>query len=144
MIIGTGIDVVDLERFERIISKNPAFINRVFTPAERGKPLLSLAARFAAKEAAAKALGAPAGLVWQDCWVENTPDGAPYLRTKGTVAQRASELGINRWHLTLTHDGPVAIASVIAEHLNPQELSLLETLRSQPLGLTTAQGEYDA
>lgn len=135
MIIGTGIDVVNIERFADIIERNPRFIERVFVPSERDKPLRSLAARFAAKEAAAKALGAPAGLVWQHCWIENDDAGAPYLQATGTVASRLQTLGINRWHLTLTHDDPVAIASVIAEHLTPRELTALLSLDPTPRGL---------
>lgn len=135
MIIGTGIDVVNIKRFEDIVHRNPRFIERVFVPLERDKPLRSLAARFAAKEAAAKALGAPAGLVWQHCWIENDTDGAPYLHATGTVASRLRALGINRWHLTLTHDEPVAIASVVAEHLSDQDLKTLLDLDPSPRGL---------
>lgn len=131
MIIGTGIDVVNIERFAHIIQKNPALVQRVFVEHEQKKPLRSLAARFAAKEAIAKALRAPAGMVWQHCWIENTADGAPYVVVEGTVAQRARELGINRWHLSISHDEPVATASVIAEHLNEDELTLLERIDSE-------------
>lgn len=141
MIIGTGIDVVNLERFAEIIERNPLFVERVFVPHERDKPLRSLAARFAAKEAAAKALRAPAGLVWQHCWIENDPDGAPHLVATGTVAQRAADLGINRWHLTLTHDDPVAIASVTAEHLSDAELLALLHLDPAGRGLLSAHPE---
>lgn len=125
VIIGTGIDVVNLDRFASIIERNPALIERVFVPAERGKTLRSLGARFAAKEAIAKALRAPSGMVWQHCWIENTDDGAPFVVTTGTVADRAASLGINRWHLTITHDDPVAIASVVAEHLTLEEQEIL-------------------
>src|SRR5207245_4844001 len=62
VIVGVGIDVVDVDRFARILSRRPALAERLFTPAERRLPIASLAARFAAKEAVAKALGAPAGL----------------------------------------------------------------------------------
>lgn len=125
MIIGTGVDVVNIDRFAELINRTPGLKERLFVPSERGKPLQSLAARFAAKEAAAKALGAPAGMVWHHCWVENDSSGAPYLMIEGTVAQRAQELGINRWHLTISHDEPVATATVIAERLNPEELAYL-------------------
>lgn len=131
MIIGTGIDVVNIDRFQAIITKNPALLKRVFVPHERAKNLRSLAARFAAKEAIAKALRAPAGMVWQHCWIENTADGAPYIVVEGTVAKAAQALGINRWHLTITHDDPVAIASVVAEHLTDSELNLLAHLDPQ-------------
>ncbi|MBM7051189.1 MULTISPECIES: holo-ACP synthase [unclassified Rothia (in: high G+C Gram-positive bacteria)] len=135
MIIATGIDVVNIDRFAQIIEKNPAMVERLFVPHEREKTVRSLAARFAAKEAVAKALKAPAGMVWQHCWVENTADGAPHIMVEGTVAQAAASLGINRWHLTMTHDDPVAIASVVAEHLSQEELALLAALDAAPLGL---------
>ncbi|WP_237233166.1 holo-ACP synthase [Rothia nasisuis] len=139
MIIGTGVDVVNIDRFERLVQKNPRLLERLFVPAERGKSLRSLAARFAAKEAAAKALRAPVGLVWQHCWVDNDADGAPHLVATGTVAARAAELSINRWHLTLSHDDPIATAVVTAEHLTDAELLLV--LRHDPAGrglLTTS------
>lgn len=125
MIIGTGVDVVNIDRFAELINRTPGLKERLFVPLERGKPLRSLAARFAAKEAAAKALGAPAGMVWHHCWVENDTNGAPYLNIEGTVAQRAHELGINRLHLTISHDEPIATATVIAERLSSEELAYL-------------------
>lgn len=135
MIIGTGIDVVDLERFTALMEKNPRLIERLFVPAEREKNMRSLAARFAAKEAAAKALRAPAGMVWQHCWVENNADGAPYFVFDGTVLARAQEIGVNRIHLTMTHDGPVSIAQVTAECLSPEQLALLRTTDPGALGI---------
>lgn len=141
MIIGTGIDVVNIERFEKIIERNPALLNRVFVEHERQLNLRSLAARFAAKEAIAKALRAPAGMVWQHCWIENTQDGAPYIVTEGTVAATAASLGINRWHLSITHDDPVAIASVVAEHLTDQDILLLAQLDPEGRGLSSVRSE---
>ena len=69
MIMGIGVDTVNIERFERIVTETPAFVRRVFTPNERTRNVRSQAVRFAAKEAVAKVLGAPAGLNWQDCEV---------------------------------------------------------------------------
>ena len=115
MIIGSGIDVVDIQRFERQLERTPRLRERLFVPSERVLPLQSLAARFAAKEAAAKALKAPPGMIWQHCWIENHPSGAPVLCTEGTVAEEARRQGIDRWHLTMTHDGGIAMAMVIAE-----------------------------
>lgn len=135
MIIGTGTDVVNIERFAGLLERTPALQERLFTPGERGLPVRSLAARFAAKEALAKALRAPAGLSWQDCWVEKDEDGAPYLVVQGTVAARATDLGINRLHLTLSHDEPVATAVVLAEHLGEEELLKLRSLDSDGRGL---------
>ncbi|MEH3078049.1 MAG: holo-ACP synthase, partial [Quadrisphaera sp.] len=80
VIVGVGIDVVGVERFGRTLDRTPALRTRLFTPAERDLPLESLAARFAAKEAVAKALGAPAGLGWHDAEVERSASGRPVLR----------------------------------------------------------------
>lgn len=115
MIIGSGIDVVDIQRFERQLERTPRLRERLFVPSERVLPLQSLAARFAAKEAAAKALKAPPGMIWQHCWIEKTEWGAPILCTEGTVAREAARQGIDRWHLSMSHDGGLAMAYVIAE-----------------------------
>lgn len=114
-IVGVGIDVVELERFDRAVERSPRFLERVFTPAERTLGRHSLAARWAAKEALAKALGAPAGLVWQDAEVVKDETGKPHLVVRGTVAARAAELGIGSLHVSLSHDAGVASAIVIAE-----------------------------
>ena len=79
MIMGIGVDTVNIERFERIITETPAFVRRIFTPNERSRNVRSQAVRFAAKEAVAKVLGAPAGLNWQDCEVAAAESGQPYL-----------------------------------------------------------------
>ncbi|MDO5634331.1 MAG: holo-ACP synthase [Micrococcus sp.] len=117
MIVGIGVDVVDLQRFAAQLERTPALRERLFTPQERDLPLHSLAARFAAKEAIAKALGAPAGMMWQDCWIPRPDhgDARPQVCMTGTVQQRSDELGITHWHLTLSHDGPVAVAYALAE-----------------------------
>jgi holo-[acyl-carrier protein] synthase len=86
---------------------------RLASGEERG--VASLAARFAAKEALAKALGAPAGLKWLDAEVVAEESGQPRLVVRGTVAARAAELGVRHWHLSLSHDAGVASAVVIAE-----------------------------
>jgi holo-[acyl-carrier protein] synthase len=115
MIVGLGIDVVALDRFQETIARNPGLIERIFTPAERTMGPASLAARWAAKEALAKALGAPVGLSWQDAEVVREPSGAPTLVVTGTVAARAEELGVARFHLSMSHDGGIASAVVVAE-----------------------------
>ncbi len=121
MIIGIGIDVVDVPRFEATLARTPGMVDRLFTPEERTTDLghprtpTSLAARFAAKEAVAKALGAPTGMQWHDCQVIGDSDGRPWLRLRGTVQAAAETQGIDRWHLSLSHDGDVAVAYVIAE-----------------------------
>lgn len=115
VIVGIGVDVASLSRFERRITRVPALRQRLFTPDERELPLRSLAVRFAAKEAVAKALGAPGNLRWQDCEVLREESGAPRLRLTGTVAARAADLGAQRWHISLSHDGDCAMAFVVAE-----------------------------
>ncbi|MEV0714537.1 holo-ACP synthase [Asanoa sp. NPDC050611] len=121
MIVAVGIDVVLVERFTGALSRTPLLGDRLFTEAERftgsgnQRSPESLAARFAAKEAVAKALGAPAGLRWHDCEIVTDPDGRPWLTVSGTVAAAAAERGVNRWHLSLSHDGGIASAMVVAE-----------------------------
>jgi holo-[acyl-carrier protein] synthase len=115
VIVGLGIDVVAIERFEDAIESSPGFVDRVFTPVEREMGHASLAARWAAKEALAKALGAPGGLSWQDVEVVRGPNGAPVLTITGTVAARAADLGITGLHLSMTHDAGLASAVVVAE-----------------------------
>jgi holo-[acyl-carrier protein] synthase len=115
MIVGVGIDVAEIERFSRALRRTPALAERLFTERERGLPARSLAARFAAKEALAKALGAPRGLLWTDAEVVSGPNGRPALEVTGTVAAAAHKAGVTAWHLSLSHDGGIATAIVIAE-----------------------------
>jgi holo-[acyl-carrier protein] synthase len=118
MIVGVGIDVAEIDRFSRALRRTPALADRLFTERERGLPVRSLAARFAAKEALAKALGAPRGLLWTDAEVVAGPDGKPSLEVTGTIAAAARKAGITRWHLSLSHDGGIATAIVIAEAMS--------------------------
>jgi holo-[acyl-carrier protein] synthase len=115
MIVGVGIDVVELTRFDASIARTPALREKLFTPAEAVLPVHSLAARFAAKEAVAKALGAPGNLEWHDAEVVTLPSGQPVLELTGTVLARAKELGATSWHLSLSHDGGIASAVVVLE-----------------------------
>jgi holo-[acyl-carrier protein] synthase len=114
-VIGVGVDVVGVERFAATLDRTPALAERLFTAVERERQVESLAARFAAKEAVAKALGAPAGLAWHDVEVISEASGRPRLDVRGTVAAAAAALGVRTWHLTLTHDAGVAVAMVVAE-----------------------------
>ena len=115
VIIGVGIDVVDVARFTQTLVRTPALAPRLFTEAEQRLPAASLAARFAAKEALAKALGAPVGLRWRDAEVRRGDDGRPHLSMHGTVAARAERLGARRTHLSLSHDAGIASAVVVLE-----------------------------
>jgi len=123
VIVGIGVDVVSVPRFVESLERTPAMLDRLFTEGERvtedgrTRTPTSLAARFAAKEAVAKALGAPLGLEWHDCEVVGDADGRPWLRLHGTVAAQALEQGVDRWHVSLTHDHDVALAYVVAESL---------------------------
>ncbi len=114
-VIGVGIDVCDIERFAESLERTPALRQRLFTSAEAERPLASLAARFAAKEALAKALGAPVGMAWHDCEVVNESSGRPLLEIRGSVRARADELGVAHLHLSLSHDAGIASAVVVLE-----------------------------
>lgn len=114
-VIGVGIDVCDIARFGESLRRTPALRERVFTPSEATRPLASLAARFAAKEALAKALGAPAGMHWHDCEVVSEESGRPRFEMRGTVAARAAALGATSVHLSLSHDAGIASAMVVLE-----------------------------
>ena len=116
MIVGVGIDVVDIARFGQSLERTPGLAARLFTEHELASTeVASLAARFAAKEAVAKALGAPGNLRWTDAEVVTEESGRPVLRNPGDVADRAAGLGIRAWHLSLSHDGGIATAFVVAE-----------------------------
>ncbi|MER6530709.1 holo-ACP synthase [Streptomyces sp. NPDC001508] len=120
-IIGVGIDVAEIDRFEASLQRTPGLVGRLFLESELLLPsgerrgAASLAVRFAAKEALAKALGAPPGLHWTDAEVYVEDSGQPRLRVTGTVAARAAQLGVTSWHVSLSHDAGVASAVVIAE-----------------------------
>lgn len=115
MIIGVGIDVVDIPRFGETLQRTPRLLDRLFTDDERSLRLPSLAARFAAKEALAKSLGAPVGLSWQDANVVKDEWGRPEFVIRGSVLARAEELGVTTIHVSLSHDAGVASAMVVAE-----------------------------
>jgi holo-[acyl-carrier protein] synthase len=115
MIRGVGVDVVDIARFEQSLTRTPRLRERLFTDAERDLPVASLAARFAAKEALAKALGAPKSLQWHDAELTRGDDGRPLLTVRGSVADAADKLGVRTWHVSLSHDAGLAIAMIVAE-----------------------------
>lgn len=121
MIVGIGVDVVDIARFESLALRQPTFVDRILTAREQlhrdgtVRSSASLAARFAAKEAVAKAMGGVAGMRWHDCEILTDEAGRPRVHATETVAATALALGIAHWHVSLTHDGGNAIAYVIAE-----------------------------
>jgi len=112
MIDGIGIDVVDIERFTSSLERTPGLLEKLFTPAERTKPVASLAARFAAKEALAKALSAGKGLPWHDAEVLNLESGKPVFLFRGEIADLVDGADV---HLSLSHDAGIASAMVIVE-----------------------------
>lgn len=114
-VVGIGVDIVSVARFEQACERTAGFLDRVLTPQEyEGRSTQSRAARFAAKEAVAKALGAPGDLAWHDCIVVTLVGGQPELKVSGSVAARAAQLGIGEWQVSLSHDGAMAIAMVVA------------------------------
>lgn len=121
MIVGVGVDICQVSRLAAMIERRPGLVDRLFTAQEAHQPSgglrnhASLAARFAAKEALAKALGAPAGLSWQDAEVLTETEGQPVIVVRGTVAARAAELGVTDIRLSISHDGGLAAAFVVCE-----------------------------
>jgi len=115
MILGIGVDTVDIARFRRQLERTPALRPRLFTEAERTLTIPSLAVRFAAKEALIKALGDSGGLVWHDIEIVRNEDRAPsFVRTEGLSREFAAR-GADRAHLSLSHDGGAAVAFVVLE-----------------------------
>jgi holo-[acyl-carrier protein] synthase len=113
---GIGVDVVDVERFERALRRTPALKDRLFGDAADDLPAHSLAARFAAKEAALKAFGGNIpGFSWLDIQVSGERGMQPKLVLGGAVAEHAAKSGVASSHLSLSHDAGVAIAFVVLE-----------------------------
>ena len=121
MIVGIGNDLVDLDRFRRVLERRPTLIDRLFTDSEREyarrrtDPTERFAVRFAAKEAVLKAMGVGIGAVdWHDIEVLRDDDGRPSISLSGRAAALAEEQGIEGWRLTLSHSEIVAQAVVVA------------------------------
>lgn len=124
MIFGTGIDIVDISRFERfVLENNELLFKRLFTPQElaycvaRKRSAQHYALRFAAKEAFLKAMGTGLrdGIAWRDMEVVNDPYGKPELILSGKAAELFRQNDLDRIFLSLSHDGNFAVASVILE-----------------------------
>ena len=115
MIAGIGVDLVDLARFEKQLENTPALRDRLFHEAERDNSVRQLAGSFAAKEALVKALGSPIGLAWTELRVWRNELGQPILIAQGGSAARLEGLGVDKLHLSISHDGGMLIAYVIAE-----------------------------
>jgi holo-[acyl-carrier protein] synthase len=124
VIVSIGIDIVEVYRIRQTIERTPRFVERVFTERERaycdGKGVVAAqhyAARFAAKEAALKALrtGWRGKIGWQDIEIYGDENGAPFLEIRGGAKQIFDALGARRTHLSLSHTTEHAIAQVIFE-----------------------------
>lgn len=114
-VLGVGVDVVDIDRFMTSLERTPGLRERLFTAGEIDRAPASLAARFAAKEALAKALGAPVGMAWHDAEVLSEESGRPVFTLRGSVLARANDLGVASVHLSLSHDAGIASAMVVLE-----------------------------
>jgi holo-[acyl-carrier protein] synthase len=117
--LAVGVDIVEIDRVAALLARHPLrFAGRYFTPGERadcgGRPD-RYAARWAAKEAVAKALGTGLGAVRAaDVEVVRLPSGAPVLRLHGSAAERAGALGLDHWSVSLSHSRTHAVAAVVA------------------------------
>jgi len=143
VIIGTGIDLVDIPRFERTVARTPRLMQRLFAPSEQTLRLASLAARYAAKEALIKALGGSDGVHWTEIEVASEPSGRPYFVLTGSTAAVVAERGITTLHLSLTHDAGLAAAYVVAE--GPADSAFPSSARlSLPAATSLRGGKDDA
>ena len=123
MIVRSGVDLIEIERISSALERHgERFLQRIYTPAELAecsgdlcRHAASLAGRFAAKEATAKALGTGVGAVsWQDIEVLHDSSGGPLLRLHGQAEALAASLGLTAWSLSISHTHLHAVALVIA------------------------------
>lgn len=124
MVVGIGIDVIQNERIAHSLERFPdRFVARIYTEQEtayckgRPRPELHFAARFAAKEAAFKALGTgwSGGVRWKDVEVKRLASGQPELHLYGAALERATSIGAKRFVVSLTHDQTISAAVVVME-----------------------------
>jgi holo-[acyl-carrier protein] synthase len=119
-IVGLGVDICEIARMERAISRHPTFRDRVFTPEEiaycdsKARPAESYAGRFAAREATIKALRGYRGRLWRDISVTRHPSGAPAIRLEGNAKSRADALGVTDVLISFTHEKTSAVAFAVA------------------------------
>ena len=119
MVLRTGVDLIEISRIEEVVSRHGKhYLKRIYTPAELeicGKRAESLAGRFAAKEAVAKALGCGIGDVeWKEIEILGDEQRAPVLHLHGKAAQKADELGLTNWSVSISHDQSQVVAFVVA------------------------------
>lgn len=119
MNLRTGVDLIEIERLKQVIERHGnRFLDRVYTPeelSEVGENMASLAARFAAKEAVAKALGTGIGIIaWREIEIRRGPQREPVLYLHGEAKALAESLGLTSWSLSLSHSASQAVALVVA------------------------------
>ncbi len=119
MILRTGVDLIEISRIEEVVARHgERYLERIYTPAELeqcGKSNESLAGRFAAKEAVSKALGTGIGdVAWKDIEILGDEQHAPTLTFYGTADQKAKELGLQNWSVSISHSASHAVAVVVA------------------------------
>lgn len=124
MSLSTGVDLVHLDRIRQVLARHgERFLARVYTPEEiarYGRYVPELGARFAAKEAVAKALGVglrhitPRGIAWHEVEVLSDAWGKPVVRLSGRARALADEQGLHQWSISLTHERDLALAFVVA------------------------------
>lgn len=119
MNLRTGIDLIEISRIEEVIARHGRhYLERVYTPAELeqcGKRAESLAGRFAAKEAVAKALGCGIGdVTWKDIEILGDEQNAPVLTLRGAAEQKAKELGLVNWSVSISHSQSHSVAMAVA------------------------------
>jgi holo-[acyl-carrier protein] synthase len=120
MILGTGVDTVSLSRFESKLAETPRLKDRLFLDIETlnngaAASIQTLAGRFAAKEAVIKALGGEPGIEWHGIEVGKESSGKPVIWLHGETAKLALRAGVRKLHVSISHDGDVAVAFVVAE-----------------------------
>jgi holo-[acyl-carrier protein] synthase len=119
MILRTGVDLIEIARIEEVVSRHGKhYLERIYTSAEMelcGKRAESLAGRFAAKEAVAKALGSGIGDVdWKEIEILGDDQNAPVLHLNGKAAQKSDKLGLKSWSVSISHDQSQVIAFAVA------------------------------
>lgn len=115
MILGIGSDVCSVDRLEQSLTRTPKLSERLFHPNELGLSTKSLAARFAAKEAITKAIGNPAVLTFNEVEIVKDHLGKPSIAFHSKTKDRIDEIGELRFHLSLSHDAGIALATVVVE-----------------------------
>ena len=122
MIVGIGVDAVDVERFTRVLERTPRMRERLFTAEELAyadtlaDPMPSLAARFAVREAVMKALGVGLGAFeFHDVSISRSESGQPRILQSGRAAELSDRRGVERWQVSMSHTDQLAVAYVIAE-----------------------------